>query len=197
MVDKRKEQLMSTLQSLEKRRDDLGIELERVRSRRLESQAELWRLSALAEKGDNKAKFAQEAVNKRVEADSTLIVSLEREVGQVKRQVDLARGQLAAIAAHKHADETAALPRDRLFEVVCPNGRRVRHRHNSLEALQKALQPGYSVAGQVFGANEDDTGGFVASIGPGAKSTMSGLLAAHGDELLAWLAGHGVGPTAA
>ena len=197
MVDNRKEQLMSTLQSLEKRRDDLGIELERVRSRRLESQAELWRLSALAEKGDNKAKFAQEPVNKRVEADSTLIVSLEREVGQVKRQVDLARGQLAAIAARKHADETAALPRDRLFEVVCPNGRRVRHRHNSLEALQKALQPGYSVAGQVFGANEDDTGGFVASIGPGAKSTMSGLLAAHGDELLAWLAGHGVGPTAA
>ena len=53
MVDKRKEQLMSTLQSLEKRRDDLGIEIERVRSRRLESQAELWRLSALAEKGDN------------------------------------------------------------------------------------------------------------------------------------------------
>ena len=192
MVDKRKEQLMSTLQSLEKRRDDLGIEIERVRSRRLESQAELWRLSALAEKGDNKAKFAQGPVNKRVEADSTLIVSLEREVGQVKRQVDLARGQLAAIAARKHADETAALPRDRLFEVVCPNGRRVRHRHNSLEALQKALQPGYSVAGQVFGANEDDTGGFVAS-----KSTMSGLLAAHGDELLAWLAGHGVGPTAA
>jgi hypothetical protein len=187
MVDKRKEQLMSTLQSLEKRRDDLGIELERVRSRRLESQAELWRLSALAEKGDNKAKFAQEAVNKRVEADSTLIVSLEREVGQVKRQVDLARGQLAAIAARKHADETAALPRDRLFEVVCPNGRRVRHRHNSLEALQKALQPGYSVAGQVFGANEDDTGGFVAS-----KSTMSGLLAAHGDELVAFLAERGI-----
>ena len=59
---------MSTLQSLEKRRDDLGIELERVRSRRLESQAELRRLSALAEKGDNKAKFAQEAVNKRVTA---------------------------------------------------------------------------------------------------------------------------------
>ena len=183
---------MSTLQSLEKRLDDLGVELECVRSRRLESQAELWRLSALAEKGDNKAKFAQEPVNKRVDADSTLIVSLEREVGQVKRQVDLARGQLAAIAARKHADETAALPRDRLFEVVCPNGRKVRHRHVSLESLQKTLLPGYVAVGQVFGANEDDTGGFVAS-----KSTMSGLLAAHGDELLAWLAGHGVGPTAA
>jgi hypothetical protein len=192
MVDKRKEQLMSTLQSLEKGRDDLGIELERVRSRRLESQVELRRLSALAEKGDNKAKFAQEPVNKRVEADSTLIVSLEREVGAVKRQVDLARGQLVAIAARKHADETAALPRDRLFEIVCPDGHKVRHRHNSLESLQKALQPGYVAVGQVFGANEDDTGGFV-----GAKSTMSGLLAAHGDELLAWLAGHGVGPTAA
>ncbi len=90
---------MSTLQSLEKRRDDLGIELERVRSRRLESQAELRRLSALAEKGDNKAKFAQEPVNKRVEADSTLIVSLEREGrGGASSRSNLARGQLAAIA---------------------------------------------------------------------------------------------------
>ena len=113
----------------------------------------------------------------------------------MKRQVDLARGQLAAIAARKHAAETAGLPRDRLFEIVCPDGRKVRHRHNSLESLQKALQPGYVAIGRVFGANEDDTGGFVASIG--AKSTMSGLLEAHGDELIAWLARHGVGPTAA
>ncbi|MGC2222322.1 MAG: hypothetical protein WA624_08120 [Methylocella sp.] len=183
---------MSTLESLEKRLADLGIEIELVRSRRLGSQAELRRLSALAEKGDNKAKYAQEAVNKRVEADSTLIVSLEREVGHVKRQVDLARGQLAAIAARKHADETAGLPRDRLFEIACPDGRHVRHRHNSLESLRKALQPGYSIAGQVFDANADDNGGFVASIAPGAKSTMSGLLEAHGAELLAFLAEHGV-----
>jgi hypothetical protein len=75
---------MSTLQSLEKRRDDLGIELERVRSRRLESQAELRRLSALAEKGDNKAKFAQEPVNKRVEAGRGQTILIERE--RIKRQ---------------------------------------------------------------------------------------------------------------
>jgi hypothetical protein len=75
--DNRKEQLMSTLQSLEKRLADLGIELERTRVRRLESQAELRRLSPLAERGDNRARFGQAAVNKRVESDSTLIVSLE------------------------------------------------------------------------------------------------------------------------
>jgi predicted nucleic acid-binding Zn-ribbon protein len=78
VVDKfERDKLMNTLEGLEKRLADLGIELETVRSRRLQAQAELRRLSALAEKGDNKAKFAQEPVNKAVAADSTLIIDYE------------------------------------------------------------------------------------------------------------------------
>jgi hypothetical protein len=41
------------------------------------------------------------------------------------------------------------------------------------------LQPGYSVTAEVFGAGIDG-------------STMKTLLAAHGDELLAFLAEHGI-----
>jgi hypothetical protein len=48
---------------------------------------------------------------------------------------------------------------------------------------------------EIFGANEDNTGGFAASIGSdnkGSKSNMMDvLLQAHGDTLLAWLAEHG------
>jgi len=82
--------------------------------------------------------------------------------------------------------------------VRTPDNRVVRHRAASLVALRKSLLPNYRVTAEVFGASDQGIGGFVASIGADAKPTMmSGLLAAHGDELLAWLAGHGVGPTAA
>jgi hypothetical protein len=179
------------LQDIEKRLDDLGVELEKVRTRRIESQEELRRLGVLAEAGDQRARNEQAPINKSVNADSTLITSLGREIAQVKRQVDLARAQQAAVARRKHADETAALPKDLLFELTAPDGRKVRIRHSSLESLRKILQPGYVASGQVFGANADDSGGYVASLGPGA-STMAGMLMASGEELLAFLEAHGV-----
>jgi hypothetical protein len=80
-----------------------------------------------------------------------------------------------------------------VFETACPDGRRVRHRHHSLEALQNELQPGYHVVSEIFGASEDNTGGFAASIGSDAKSNMmDGLLQAHGDTLLEWVAARGI-----
>lgn len=74
-----------------------------------------------------------------------------------------------------------------LYEITTPDGRHIRQRHQSLDRLKADLLPGYTVIGTVSLANEDDAGGFVA---PFAGPTLMGaLLAAHGDELLAWLKG--------
>lgn len=78
----------------------------------------------------------------------------------------------------------------KLFEIECPDGRIIRHRHESLDAAKKALQEGYKVSGEVLGASSDDKGGIVDPIGPGTTSIMQTLLDARGDELLAWLDKH-------
>jgi hypothetical protein len=59
-----------------------------------------------------------------------------------------------------------------------------------MDALQKELQPGYRAIGQVFGHNEDDTGGFISQ--PGAPSMLKALLESQGDELIAFLAERGI-----
>jgi hypothetical protein len=80
----------------------------------------------------------------------------------------------------------------KLFEIECPDGRVIRHRHASLEEAKKALQDGYKVCGEVLGASTDDKGGLVMPIGPGTTSVMQTLLEAHGNELLDWLSEHGI-----
>lgn len=75
----------------------------------------------------------------------------------------------------------------KLFEIECPDGRVIRHRHESLHAAQAALQDGYKVCGEVLGASTDDKGGLVMPIGPGTTSVMQTLLEAHGGELIEWL----------
>jgi hypothetical protein len=102
----------------------------------------------------------------------------------------MAEEQAATAASKRASADAGAVLQDRLFEVVCPDGRKVRHRHHSLEALRKALQPGYVAVGQVFGANEDDTGGIVSR--PGAPSMLKALLESQGDELIAFLAERGI-----
>jgi hypothetical protein len=97
--------------------------------------------------------------------------------------------RLFDVEARRASADAGAVPRDKRFEVETPDGRKVRHRHHSLEALRKALQPGYRVVAEVFAADSDDKGGLVEPIG---QSTMKTLLAAHGDELLAFLAERGI-----
>ena len=73
----------------------------------------------------------------------------------------------------------------------------VRHRAASLDALQGALLKGYTVTAEVFGASATGIGGVAAQIGSDVPSIMAALLAAHGKELDAWLASHGVKSAAA
>jgi hypothetical protein len=95
----------------------------------------------------------------------------------------------------KASADDVAVVRDKLFEVVCPDGRKVRHRGASQEDVRRRLQIGYTIAGEIFGADDAGEGGVVAAIEPTGPSIMAGLLAAHGDELMAYLAARGiVGP---
>jgi hypothetical protein len=137
-----------------------------------------------------RARLELNTLHKSDAAAGRLILSLEAQVAGARKRVALAETQVATAASKRAIADEAAVPHNKLFETVCPDGRRVRHRHHSLEALQKALQPGYSVVGQVFGANEDDTGGIVSR--PGAPSIMKALLESQGDELVAFLAERGI-----
>jgi hypothetical protein len=144
--------------------------------------------SAAIDAGDKKARFAQGSLNKQDAEVGRLILSLEAEVREKKKRLAMAEDQVKAMEAKRMSADT--LPRDKWFAVTCPDGRAVRHRHSSMDALQKELQPGYRAIGQVFGANEDGTGGFISQ--PDAPSMLKALLESQGDELLAFLARHGI-----
>jgi hypothetical protein len=149
--------------------------------------------TARADKGDQRARFAQGGLNKEDAAAGRLILSLEAQVAEARKRVEMAEVQAATVASKRASVDAAAVPQhDKLFETVCPNGHKVRHRHHSLDALQKALQPGYSVVGQVFGANADDTGGIVDR--PGAPSMLKAMLESQGNVLIEYLSTHGIKP---
>jgi hypothetical protein len=156
--------------------------------------ADIRNASDRVDMGNQTARIELVGLNKSKVAAGRLILSIEAEVAESKKRVDMAQAQADAMALKQAQSDAAVVPGDRLFEVVCPDGvRRVRHRAASIEALQKVLQPQYHVVSEIFGASEDDTGGFAASIGSGAKSNMmDGLLQAHGDTLLAFLEKHGI-----
>ena len=74
----------------------------------------------------------------------------------------------------------------RSLEIRAPDGRVLRQFHRSVETARAALQSGYEITGQVISGNT------VSPIGPGAQSFMKALLAAHGDELMEFLAERGI-----
>jgi hypothetical protein len=148
--------------------------------------------NAAIDAGDKRARLELMGLNKQNVAAGRLILSIEAEVAQSRKRVETAENQAAAAASKRASVENAALVRDKWFETICPDGRKVRHRHHSLEALQRELQPGYRATGQIFGANEDGTGGFVSM--PGDSSMLKALLESQGDVLMAYLAARGIGP---
>jgi hypothetical protein len=98
-----------------------------------------------------------------------LIQSLERQIADVKKQLDLARAQSACVASRVAAAQSSAAEHTRWFEVLCPGGRVVRHKHASLESIRAALEPGYSVRSELFGVGDDGTGGFQVACGQRAN----------------------------
>jgi len=161
------------------------------KARRDKILADIRETTARADKGDQRARFELAGLNKQDLAAGRLILSLEAQVAEARKRLAMAETQVATAEAKRASADAGAVPHGRLFEVTTPDNRAVRHRHASAAALQKELQPGYRVVSEVFGAGNDDKGGLVEPIG---QSTMKTLLAAHGDELIAFLKEHGIKP---
>ena len=150
----------------EKHLTNLGIELEKARARRLDTLTEIRRVSTVAEMTRcNKSIGSLGALNKSEEADARLIRSLEGQISDVKRQLDLARGQAAVIASRKSVAESSAVEHTRFFEVQTPSGKIVRHKHASLESIRAAIEPGYKVTAEIFGTDDEGNGGFPVACG--------------------------------
>jgi hypothetical protein len=94
--------------------------------------------NAAVDKGDQRARLALRGLNKQNVAAGRLILSIEAEVVQAKKRLAIAMNQAAAVEAKRVSVDAA--PRDKWFAVSCPDGRAVRHRHSSMDALQKELQ---------------------------------------------------------
>lgn len=81
----------------------------------------------------------------------------------------------------------------RVFEIVTPDDRRVRHPAADPQDAAAKLLAGYSVAGEVIGADQAMRGGFVVPIGQG-ESPLAVLLKLYGKDLEAWLDERGYKP---
>jgi hypothetical protein len=150
--------------------------------------------SAAADMGDQRARFAQAGLNKEDAAAGRLVLSLEAQVAEARKRLDMAVNQAATVEAKSHAMATLrdGAGKWRWFEITTPDGRVVRHRALSLAELQKALLKNYKVTAEVFGASATGAGGVSAQIGSDVPTIMAGLLAAHGDEIVAFLAERGI-----
>jgi hypothetical protein len=140
---------------------------------------------------DQRARMALPRLNKEETETGRLIRSIEMQIVQARKRVailDMAANQAAAAKA---AGSDASV-RDKLFEVVAPDGRKIRHRGASLEDVRRRLQVGYTVAGQVHGADDNGNGGFIPRPG-----FLTAMLEAYNGEFEAWLAERGVKFTAA
>jgi hypothetical protein len=178
----------STAEGAQNILNELEAELVEAKVRRDKILADINKASAAAVR-DQRARLELPGLNKEDAAAGRLILSLEAQVAEARKRLGMAETQAATVEAKRASADAGAVSRDRLFEVTTPDNRVVRHRHESAGALQKVLTPGYRVVAEVFGAGIDDKGGMIEPIG---QSTMKTLLAAHGDELVAFLAERGI-----
>jgi hypothetical protein len=144
------------------------------------------RSAATAAIGNNKARFALSGLNKESEGAGRMVLTIERELAEARKRLAQVEHSIACVKANRGAVESAGHDHNRLFEIMAPDGRKLRQKHASLDAARKVLMPGYRVSGEVFGGDADGNGGFVSV--PGAPSPLKALLDAHGDDLRAWLA---------
>jgi hypothetical protein len=134
---------------------------------------------------DQRARMALPRLNKEEAETGRLVRSIEHQVAEAKKRFNMVVANQAAAARRAGVDATD-VRRDKLFEIICPDGRKVRHRGASQEDVQRRLQVGYSIAGQIFGANVDDTGGFIPRPG-----FLAAVLQVYKAELLAFLEENG------
>ncbi|PNE10936.1 MAG: hypothetical protein CR217_11530 [Beijerinckiaceae bacterium] len=167
--------LEGKLAAAKDRRDKIVIEISSASAK----------AAAIGGIGDQSAKNSLGPLNKQAAAAESEMALIRIELREAKRRLELAEAYSESVKA-KQATERGEVKRSVLLEISAPDGRTIRQFHQSLAAAQKALQPGYVVTGQVIGA------GVVSPIGAATQSFMASLLAAHGDELVAFLAERGI-----
>jgi hypothetical protein len=143
-----------------------------------------------ANNGDKRQIFVLGGLNKQEAETGRLILSIEAQLREAKKRLATLQTHAAGAAARKASEDSDG--GDRLFLVKTPNGGQIRHRAVSIEALRSKLLPGYTIHGEIFGANDAGAGGVVSDINPSGPSIMEGMLLAHGDDLLKFLEKHGI-----
>ena len=137
----------------------------------------------------NAARNSLAPLNKQARAIDSEIALIRIDISHAQRQLQLAESHAENVKTRQAADrgETGRLVQ---LEIRAPDGRVIRQFHKSVDAARKALQPGYTVTGEVISGN------IVSPFGPGARSFMTSLLDASGGELRAFLETHGLRPVA-
>jgi hypothetical protein len=167
--------LESKLAAIIDRRDKIIIETARASAK----------ASAIGGIGDQSARISLGPLNKQAASCDSEIALIRIEISHANRRLELAEAHDASVKA-KQAAERGETGRLVQLEISCPDGRVIRQFHKSIEAAQKALQPGYTVTGEVIAS------GVVSPIGPNTRSFMKALLESHGDELVAFLVERGI-----
>jgi hypothetical protein len=134
---------------------------------------------------DQRARLELPGLNKQAKAIDEEIALLRINITHARRGRELQEAHAAA--AKRASSDAANVRRDKLFEIVCPDGRKVRHRGASQEDVRRRLQNGYTVAGQVFGADDAGNGGFIPRPG-----FLTAMLEAYEGEFVAWLTAHSI-----
>jgi hypothetical protein len=171
--------------------DELEAELATTKARRDKILVDI-AVANTASVRDQKARLKLPGLNKEETSVGRLMRSIEMQITQARKRLAMV-AQAQANAARAKAAVPVEGEAERLFLVNTPHDlHTVRHKAHTIEELRARLSPGYTIAGEIFGANDDGTGGVVAAIDPKGPSIMTGLLAAFGGELEAWLAKRGI-----
>jgi hypothetical protein len=179
----------STAEGAEKILHELESELTDVKARRDKILADISKANDASVR-DQRARLQLPNLNKQEAAAGRLMRSVEMQIAEAKKRIVMT--QAHAEAGRAKAAVPIADGAQRLFLVNTPhNLHQVRHQAHSVESLRSRLLPGYTIEGEIFGANDDGSGGVVAAIEPTGPSIMAGLLQAFGGELEAWLASRG------
>jgi hypothetical protein len=164
------------------------LELAETKVRRDRILVDISKAQAAVEKGDKRQLFVLGSLNKQDAAAGPLILSIERQIAEAKKRLAMAEEQAAAMVAAAQASvDAGSAQRDKVFEIICPDGRRVRRRGASQEDVRRRLQIGYTMVGQVHGADADGNGGFIPLPG-----FLTAILQAYEGELIKWLEARGI-----
>lgn len=181
-------QMADDITRFQKHLRDLEAKLVEARERRDALALEQRAAINSAKPGDLKAIAAQALVNKALEEQGRLLLSLEREVAEAKKRLGYAEAQRKEAARIAAAKAAASETKEKWFSVRTPDGRELRHLAHSYASLRSQLLPGYEIEAQIFGCDENGKGGFCAAIGQ-SPNALENMLAAFGPSLKRWLAG--------